>query len=1564
MRDERSTRVGEINLSQPISVALQLCLVDLLGSWGIVPSIVTSHSSGEIAAAYATNALSFEEALGVVYLRGELALKYQKISPFSGGMLATGVGVDEAEKYVAEATSGRIVVAAINSPESVTLSGDLSAIDEVASRLEKDGVFARKLKVPLAYHSHHMLPMAQEYIDKMRSIIPKHSEWNENIVFASPVTGDIISPEILTPEHWARNLTSPVRFSEAFESVCRSDVNVNIVVEVGAHSTLAGPIRQILNGRKMDYVSCLKRSTDAVETMQNLVCELLTRGYPVDLKAVNAPLGNETQIFTPDLPTYPWNHSIRYWQEPRISKDYRHKSFPPHELLGLPISGSTEPIATWRNFLRLSDLPWLNDHQVDSKAVFPGAGYISMAIEAVRLLTNASSHVRGFRLRDVNIVSALAIPDSSNGIEIHTRLRPCNESEMDHKGWYEFEIGSIATSSSWVRNCYGYVSAEMDKTNKSPLFHEMECPREDSFLSFDVKARTIDVPSIYATLRQMTIYHGPAFQNLLEGLCADEKAILSLSIPTVASETFDYIVHPTTLDTIIQTTFATIPKDISQGSMVLPRSIGHMFVPCNLDRQAGSMLKAFVELRKSSRRGFATDIAVSNVDSSALPSSFLHMEDFHCQAVPMGDKDDVHNPEFPVCSKTYWEMDITHQIPPVVKDTMKIFLSDEEASAGKKLIRASYHLIYDAVAQLKGEEREGWAWHHKILYNWMEKVVALGISGALSPGCKSWSRTSKGMKQMLNDELEAGDAAGQLTVRVGRALAAIVRGEAAPLEVMMEGNLLNRYYMEFQPLKNQTYKHLRRVVEHIAIKNPGANVLEIGAGTGGATKTVLEAFSPRGDGSGSLLGHYTFTDISAGFFEAAAEKLASWKGMVNFATLDIDSDPATQSLTDKYDLIVASMVLHATKSLQKTLSHVRKLLKPGGKLLLIEATQDRLDVQLCFGTLPGWWLSEEPFRKDSPNVALNTWDDVLKSTGFSGVEFDISDCEEVQFHHTSLIMATAVETPGYPSNISIVYTAPDSQPWLTQLAAAVQHQTGTLSTVESLDEFQSSHDKVCIVTAEMSAPFLDGIDQASFEKIKNLLVNSRGILWLSSGSIIDSEMPSYAQTQGLLRTLRQENSGIRYVHLDFEYNSNPWSEDKIALVLHALQQSFDYKKEHGNIEWDYAVRDSILHVPRIYADKHEDSSQVDVVPQLQPFHQSGRILMLEPPSSGSLNDLCFTDGMEPTEDIPSGMIEIEAKAFGLNRRDIMIASGQLDHDSLVGHDCAGIVRRLGQHAEQSGLKIGDRVCGIAQGNFASSSLAHWASITKLPDDISWEDGAAIPTAYVTAYHSLLNIGRLSKGESVLIHAAAGGVGQAAIVLAQQVGAQIFVTCSTEAKKNILVENYKIDAMHVFSSRDASFASAIMTATGGKGVDVVLNSLSGALLKATWRCIARFGRFVELGKVDIEAARCLDTTPFGRCATYAGFDILQLNEFNHPLTHEALTESMRIYHGRVKAGTRRPMYPIEWYPISDIEKAMKHMQGGSHIGKIVLVPRNEDKVMVSLTVNNFSPKSSRTNADVA
>ncbi|THC93329.1 hypothetical protein EYZ11_007185 [Aspergillus tanneri] len=1071
-RDENSTRVSEIHLSQPISVAIQLGLVDLLKSWGITPSAITSHFSGEIAAAYAVGALPFEQALGVAYYRGELARKQLKVSSLTGGMLAVGIDQQSAERHIAEiAPTGGVVVACVNSPSSVTLSGDLDTLDEIAARFEKEGVFTRKLKVPMAYHSHYMMPMVAEYTERLEELLdlPVTPEWNGPL-FASPVTGEAVTAvKTFRAEHWVQNLTKPVQFRREFENMCFSSsdssahsANVDLILEIGPHSTLAGPIRQIQKEKdvKMPYVSCLRRPMNAVETMQDLACELLSQGYPVDLKSVNSPTEDAHHTFLANLPSYPWNHSTRFWVEPRIAKEQRFKKFPPHELLGTPLNGSNALTPTWRNFLRLSEIEWLQDHQIDGTVVFPGAGYIAMAIEAIRLITDRSeSTIRKYRLRDIDIMNALVLPDSEMGVEVQLQLRRCSNRELDHEGWYQFELCSLASADApWIEHCRGYVAVETESEVRiTALNDEREFSREDAFFADGVDPCPIDIDSLFAGLRQRGTYHGPLFQNIIDSHAARNGAITNFAISDIACQEHD-----------------SLPDDIGEDSMVLPRSIRTIDVPKNFKRQGGERLRAFTEMVTGDPRGYSSDITVM-FDNSDTTRSFLEIKDFFGSAIPRRVQDS--DEEAGICSINCWELDILHNPPASFRESMVIPVKGHEIEQEKKLTRISYIFIHDAAAELESQESESWEWH-----------------------------TSDCAKRILADELSAGNAAGRLTVRIGEKLASIIRGDIMPLELMMEGDLLNQFYMQHEALKTRCYSHLARVVELYAVKNPGANILEIGGGTGGATSTILEAFGKRGVDNGTILGHYTFTDISPGFFEAAREKFAPWARMMDFKKLDIEIDPLAQSFTSgSFDLIVAASVLHATKNLHTTMKHVRKMLKPGGTLLLIETTADRLEGQLIFGTLPGWWLGEEPERQKSPNAPLEMWDRVLRDTGFTGVDFEISDYEEPEFQSARVMLSRTSATVQAP--ISIVVedkTAQEPQEWLAELSEAIREKTGVLPMLVDLSDVDSFKDTVCTVALEMGNPFVHGMDADAFQKLKSLLLLSSGMLWLSCGGLVHS----------------------------------------------------------------------------------------------------------------------------------------------------------------------------------------------------------------------------------------------------------------------------------------------------------------------------------------------------------------------------------------------------------------------------------------------------------------------------
>lgn len=323
-----------------------------------------------------------------------------------------------------------------------------------------------------------------------------------------------------------------------------------------------------------------------------------------------------------------------------------------------------------------------------------------------------------------------------------------------------------------------------------------------------------------------------------------------------------------------------------------------MYIPQNFKRQGGDKLQAFTELARLNRQGMTSNISVTSTDIYEPKESFFQMQDFFCQAVPRDIEDDTSE-DVSLCAKTCWVPDILHSIPESFKKSLTAPMNDIEIEAEKKRVRAAVYLIHDAVRELEEDDLDTshWIWHHKLFYDWMKSIVASADRGELRAGSDKWTTTTQGMRQFLYDELDAASPTDQMLVRIGQNLAAILRGEVTTLELMMEDNLLNKHYGDQSASALRILDNARTILELHAMKDPGAKILEIGGGTGGGTKVALEAFDARArkEGlEGSLIGNYTFTDVSQGFFAAARERFAAWEGVMDFKQLDIDEDPTTQ----------------------------------------------------------------------------------------------------------------------------------------------------------------------------------------------------------------------------------------------------------------------------------------------------------------------------------------------------------------------------------------------------------------------------------------------------------------------------------------------------------------------------------------------------------------------------------------------------------------------------------------------------------------------------------------------
>lgn len=548
------------------------------------------------------------------------------------------------------------------------------------------------------------------------------------------------------------------------------------------------------------------------------------------------------------------------------------------------------------------------------------------------------------------------------------------------------------------------------------------------------------------------------------------------------------------------------------------------------------------------------------------------------------------------------------------------------------------------------------------------------------------------------------------------------------------------------------------------------------------------------------------------------------------------------------------------------------------------------------------------------------------------------------------MMSTALPSTGsnYDSDIAIVsdkQEAPSS--WLSSLSNAISKTTCSLPAIETLNSLKADG-KICIFIGDLTQSTLRDPTPEQFSAIRDMCTKSKGVFWLTRGGNVDSQSPDAAIIRGFFRTTRVEYVGKRMITLDLDPNTELWSTGSIENLAKIYARIFDYSTDNEVLDFEFAERAGQVHVQRYFHDTNRNKTLFvepsnAFVADLEPLHQDGRPLRLTVGTPGLLDTLVFTDNADLETELPEDHIEITASAFGVNFRDVMVAMGQLQSDTM-GFEVAGVVKQVGATAALCGFKPGDRVTSlIRRGHYSSHVRCEWTNAVHIPEDMSFETAATIPMIFATAYLGLFDMANLKKGESVLIHTAAGGVGQAAVLLAQHVGAEIFVTVGTEKKKELIMNRYGIPADHIFSSRDDSFASGIMAYTNGRGVDVVLNSLAGPMLQMSFDCVAQFGRFVELGKRDFEKNNSLALSRFTRNVSFSSLDLLQMEEHRGHDIQRVMRDVITLFQKKAVTAAE----PVTVYPITELEKTFRLMQAGKHLGKIVVTVNNEDKVPVSL-----------------
>nr|ALQ32954.1 putative polyketide synthase [Fusarium sacchari] len=1449
-RDEESSRIGQARYAQPATTAVQIAMVDLLANtFGIRPEAVCGHSSGEIAAAYAAGALTKHAAMQVSYMRGICSAKAKTMNEKPGGMLAVGEGLEAVSQRINKIDSrfGKITVACVNSPESTTISGDVAALDKLQEALVKASVFNRRIKVDSAYHSHHMEVVAPSYLSSLSGLVAGTP--GDEVAFFSSVTGTRKRFDF-GEEYWVSNLVSQVKFSAASQLVAQylSDTHssaISMLIEVGPHAALSGPLRQsfsetnfkLTSGTafKYTYAPCLVRNTSALESVHALVGKIFESGSPVQF---NNESGDIKPRVVSDLPSYPWDHSNTYWRESRLSKKNRLRPFPPHDLLGLFEVASSPYEPRWRYHVSLANTPWLRDHVIEGFMIFPGTGYLVMVIEAMKQLfqlRNMSGRIANINFQNITIVNPVIIYDDDNSkesqfVELQLIISPSRQ----HAGssWEHFRVVSYDTQNeSWIDNCSGLVSWDsvaLHVTTTAAQVDELSVSQDDGLGHLsqaaaqkwlqDIQAAcpvALDATETYLDLKSAGNEYGETFQGMKEISVGDGFATAKVIIPDITHYAPGHVmqphtIHPSTLDTLLQLEPVCFRRE---GLMapIMPTNLGQVSVAVDLDSSPGTeivvalqhfqqtprdSLCAFYAYQKMADGTFRPVVACNNVRSQAV-----------------GERDADHDSNSKMTYRMDWKPDID-------------FMAQDDFAS---------------------------------LYNSESQVI-----------------------DQTDDKIFS-------------------KAHRARLAGYMEA---------------------------LTYKSPNMDVFIIGSGSEGATVPLMQSMECH---SRSALAMYTYTDVSPELVEQARSRFEDWTAPIDFKTFDLSQDPIAQGVAAHgFDLVVASKI---SAGRHVALDHIKKLLRPGGRLVLLEKT----------------------------SVAFQ-WDICFKDHGFSGSDLVFPDTTDDSTLIMSRLLSSSSVTENSVAKKSKVELLLSCSEDVNQIALgrALSRSFSNSGVVCSVKKFeitsgQNSPD-ITIVVDSVENPLLLAPTSETFQQTKKLLLHGGNVLWLSfQTSQVSGKAALKKMVSGMARVLRRENPSLNLVTVDLQDPIQPCDgqsdlQDVIRMITEVFKISF-LSGGAVSAEREYAIQDGKLLIPRVIPDdrlsshidsrinpQHSMNSDASLVPCL--YLDKERAIKLEIRVPGLLKTILFVDNDEMLNPLGQDEVQIEARAYGVNFKDVLIALGQMPPATQMTGEIAGVITAVGSNVKS--WKIGDKVTSVFVTAFGNQVRVPSKNIISIPDSVSFTDAASIPLVFVTAWYSLNQVARLEKGQSVLIHAGSGGVGQAAIQLAQLVGAEVFTTVGSMSKKKLIQERYNLDDSHIFSSRSGIFKKQIFDATQGKGVDVVLNSLSGQLLRDSWDCLAPFGTFCEIGKADILGGGQLDMAKFDKQATFAAIDIY----FMHQKRPQRIVRGIQEIFSMVDQGLLTVVHPVTTVDISNVEQAFSSMAERKHMGKLVLVA--DEKTLVQTT----------------
>ena len=1468
-------------VAQPLLFAVQSATTAALAERGLTPDVVVGHSVGEIAAAEAAGIFDLEGAVRVIHYR---SLRQELTR--DRGTMAVLIGARETTEAML-ARLPALEIAAINSPRAFTVSGPAEDIERlsVLARAQKSRV--RKLDLAYPFHSQLMAPVEAPLLRDLAGLAPRAG----TATFVSTVTGTVVPGTSLDGAYWWHNVRDPVRFSEAIAAAAQAGARV--FVEIGPAATLLSHINDSLEGSKTTVAAfcALERKDRGEDPIDRAFATALARGARIDDgKAFGDDPGAGVA-----LPSYPWQQ-----------KTYRlHES---SESTGQIRPGNWHPLAgsrfvpdrlEWYADVDAVLLPDLADHRVGGEVILPGAAFLEMAFAVARDWLGHETAA----LADLDIVSPMHLAADA-AREVMCKITPAINA---------LEIASRPRlgGGTWQT----HVTAKIIR----------EAPVEGAAIVPPALAgAATDGADVYAVALAAGLQFGPRFRQLARATREDVSIAVELCPPpAVAAGGGPYGLDPVRLDSCFHglvLVFAQAAVAAAHIAYVPVR-----FGGAKLLRPGVTIAGARITLRRCDARAIVADLSVHDADGNVIAL----LSEARFQPFPTARP-------AALASHSVVERTVRASEPTASRGEPALPPSAIRTAAAPRLgaatdLPADFLLLEGwatavALAAARGLAQAGRLDVDLLLANgrlpaaaepWLlDCLEALEGSGLAEQSGSTWQidadttvPPADAVLRTYAADYGRGAAELLLAASTSDALEALLAGDMARFERPWVAATLDAFELG-GPSAIAAADVLTAVLDTALADAPRDRALRVlQVGYGPLSGRVAALLAARGD-------RLTIYDPERRRLERARLALAGRGAAVAFC--DKSSDLAANG----FDLVLAAEA-HGLVSDPMAWPALRGAMAPGALFAAIEPVPS-LFRSLVLG-LGGARTGQMP---GALRAVIGTdatgWADTLKAAGLGDIAVD------------------PIDTGAGPSLLLTAAAATERRRWrgtgnLLILGAGDARGTETTSAFATLLASAGLHVSICLDddlhAADLSESpgivvFLaDGGAQLNaatdlltdrclrLKRCVDELGVRKATLWVvtagATGGTARVDGNVAAGFWAFTRVLANEVKTLDVRRVDIAGELAP---DTVAARLRELVLS-------GTDETEIILDAEGTRVVRFD------------IPRREPAGPAAEAAHLERGSDGTGMDRLRWVAKARVAPGP-GEVEIAVDATGLNFRDVMWGLGLLPDDILengfagptLGLECSGRVLRVGTGVK--GLAAGDRVVAFARSAFATHVTVPASIVSPVPAHIPPDTAATIPVAFLTAYYGLVFCARMRRGDWVLIHGGAGGVGLAALQIARWRGARTIATAGSPEKRALL---RALGAEHVFDSRSGAFADAVRAVTG-EGVDIVLNSLSGEAMERSIGVLRPFGRFVELGKRDYVANTHIGLRPFRRNLSYFGVDLDQLL-LSDPTAARRLFQSVM---GLFRKGTLVPL-PHRSFAAHETVEAFRLMQGSGHIGKLVVMP---------------------------